>query len=211
MPRDIRKVGLFVDWQNRLLSVPRELNDDATERCGYALRAVGKEIVKILCLIDNNCVFRVRIRLYHGWTSGVTQTENRRAIQFLPEYDFPDEIFPSARVIALTDIEFGDRLIDAYSERENGGLGIHLPNTRRRRPGSNRYEEKMVDTALAVDVLSWAKAEPNSLALIVSSDDDLIPPVFVAEAWMKPHGGIVRLVRSSSRGESRYISLEGLI
>jgi uncharacterized LabA/DUF88 family protein len=187
------------------------MKDIAVERCGYALRAVGKEITKLLCQIDSKCVFRVRVRLYHGWTSGITQTENRRAIQFLPEFDAPDEIFPSTRVIALSDIEFGDRLIDACVERESGGLRIHLPNTRRRRHGSQKYEEKMVDTALAVDVLSWARAEPNSLAFVVSSDDDLIPPVFVAEAWMKPYGGIVRLVRSRSRGESRYLTLEGLI
>lgn len=164
-----------------------------------------------LCKLDVSAIFRVKIRLYYGWTSGATNTPNRIAITKLSEYDNPDSIFASRRVISLSDIEFGDRLIDALPQRENVGLGIHLPNTLRKQGGGREKSEKMVDTALAADLLSWARAEPSSMAIVASSDDDLIPPVFVAEAWMKPFGGIVKILRPAPRAESRYLRLEGLL
>lgn len=129
----------------------------------------------------------------------------------MSEFASPDEIFPSSRVLALSDIGFGDRLIDALPERQNRGLQIHLPNTYRRQRGDTAPSEKMVDTALASDLLSWAKSEPGSIALVLSSDDDAVPPIFVAEAWMKPFGGSVFLVRPTARGDSRFLALEGLL
>ena len=204
-------VGLFVDWNTQIRLAPQEFIESPIDRCRYALRSVGKTASKQLCSLNAEAVFQVRIRLYHGWTTGVTQTANRRAITMLTEYDDPDSIFPSARVLAKSDIEFGDRLMDALPQRENRGLRIHLPNTLRRQHKGEPFAEKMVDTALASDLLSWARAEPTSIALVVSSDDDLVPPVFIAEAWMKPFGGMVRLIRPHGTGDSRFLSLEGLV
>ena len=48
-----------------------------------------------------------------------------------------------------------------------------------------------MDTALAADLLHWARSDPREWALILAEDDDLIPPVFTAESWIKPHGGRV--------------------
>lgn len=205
------KVGLFVDWNSHLRLAPKELKDDAILRSRYAINLVGKAVTRELCKFDSNATFRVRMRLYYGWTSGVTRTPNRKAVAELPEYDNPDQIFPSSRVLSLADIEFGDRLIDAMPERENIGLGIHLPNTWRKQSGRSEKNEKMVDTALAADLLSWARAEPNSMAVVASADDDVIPPIFVAEAWMRPFGGSVRVLRPSPRVESKFLRLEGLL
>lgn len=204
------RVGLFVDWNSQLRKCPDSLTD-AIDKCGFTLRSVGKSATKILCALDSTRVYRVRVRLYHGWTSGVTQTENRRAFLRLSEFGNPDEIFPSQRVLAASDIEFGDRLIDALPIRENKGLRIHLPNTLRRQSGRAQPVEKMVDTALAVDLLSWARAEPDSIALVFSDDDDMVPPVFVAESWMTAGGGRLFLVRSSERPDSKFLALEGLL
>lgn len=204
------KVGLFVDWNSHMRLAPDEL-DDTVLRSQYALNMVGRVVTKELCKFDQDATFRVRIRLYYGWTSGIARTPNRIAITKLPEYDVPDQIFPSARVLALSDIEFGDRLIDALPQRENAGLGIHLPNTLRKQGGRPAKSEKMVDTALAADLLSWARAEPNSMAIVASADDDVIPPVFAAEAWMKPFGGTVRILRPAPRKESKFLRLEGLL
>ncbi|MCP3417608.1 hypothetical protein NLM16_26235 [Bradyrhizobium brasilense] len=206
-----RRVGLFVDWNSQLREAPFELIDEPIEKCRFALRRVGKLATQELCRLDSTSVFRVQMRLYHGWTAGVTQTANRRAFARVSEYSNPDDIFPSARVLALSDIEFGDRLIDALPARQNPGLQIHLPNTYRRQRGDADPVEKMVDTALATDLLSWARNDPSSIALVLSSDDDAIPPIFVAEAWMKPFGGMVYLVQTAPRGESRYLSLEGIL
>lgn len=206
-----RRVGLFVDWNTQIREAPNDVRDQPIERCRFALKRVGKLVTRQLCRMDNAAVFRVQIRLYHGWTAGVTQTANRRAFQALAEFADPDEIFPSARVLSLPDVEFGDRLLDALPERQNKGLRIHLPNTYRRQRGDSEPAEKMVDTAIASDLLSWAKSEPSSIALVISNDDDVVPPVFVAEAWMRPFGGCVRLMRSVPRGESKYLLLDGLL
>jgi hypothetical protein len=206
-----RRVGLFVDWNSQLREAPIELMDQPIERCRFALKRVGKVVARELCSLDSECVFRVQMRLYHGWTAGVTQTANRRAFAAVSEYNNPDDIFPSVRVLALSDVEFGDRLIDALPLRQNRGLQIHLPNTLRRQRGDTEPVEKMVDTALASDLLSWARTEPASIAMVFSGDDDAVPPIFVAEAWMKPLGGSVYLVRSPLRAESRCLSLEGLL
>ncbi|MGO8500981.1 hypothetical protein AB9F35_05740 [Rhizobium leguminosarum] len=206
-----RRVGLFVDWNNQLRECPKDLLEDPVERCRFAINRVGKITTKILCNYESSTVFRVRVRLYHGWTSGITQTENRRAFSRVAELLNPDDIFPSPRVVALSEVEFGDRLIDALPIRENPGLRIHLPNTLRRQRGGSDPVEKMVDTALASDLLSWARSESNSIALVFSGDDDMVPPVFVAEAWMKPFGGTLYLIRSGSRADSRFLNLEGLL
>lgn len=206
-----RRVGLFVDWNSQLRECPEDLSSDPVARCQFALRRVGKIATKILCDEDKNAVFRVRLRLYHGWTTGTMQTENRRAFSKVAEFSNPDDIFPSARVVALSDIEFGDRLIDALPTRENSGLRIHLPNTLRRQRGGAEPVEKMVDTALASDLLSWARSEQDSIALVFSKDDDIVPPIFVAEAWMKPFGGVLHLIRSKTRTDSKFLSLEGLL
>lgn len=206
-----RRVGLFVDWNTQILASPLEYKERPIEKCRYALGRIGKIVTKYLCNLEDKAVYRVRIRLYHGWTTGVTQTANRRAFSSVGEFLNPDEIFRSRRVLALSDIEFGDRLIDALPIRENQGLRIHLPNTYRRQRSDAEPAEKMVDTALASDLLSWARSDSNGIALVFSSDDDMIPPVFVAEAWMKPFGGSVHLFRSGARADSRYLSLEGLL
>lgn len=200
-----------MDWNSHLRLAPVDLGNDAILRSQFALNVVGKAVTKELCKFDSSATFRVRTRLYYGWTSGITRTPNRQAVTKLPEYDNPDQIFPSSRVLSLTDIEFGDRLIDAMPQRENSGLGIHLPNTWRKQSGREEKSEKMVDTALAADLLSWARTEPGSMAIVASADDDVIPPIFVAEAWMKPFGGVVRVLRPSPRVESKFLRLEGLL
>ena len=211
MPAKAKMVGLFVDWNSLLLGVPNDLQSNPDLASRHAINSVGKVVGKKLCSMDRDITYRVRIRLYHGWTAGVTPTANQRAITRMPEYLNPDEIFGSTRVLSLADIEFGDRLIDAPADRLNLGLGIHLPNTFRKQRSDMPPGEKMVDTALAADLLTWARFEPDSIALVLSSDDDVVPPLFVAEAWMKPYGGIVMLKRPRPRSESRYLSLAGLL
>lgn len=193
-----------------LRCAPEDLKNDPVERCRHTLLRVGKLTTRILCGIDKSTVFRVRTRLYHGWTSGTTRTHNRRAFIELEKNYIPDEIFPSERVLAMNEIEFGDKLIYALPNRELKGSGIHLPNTLRKQSGNSRPTEKMVDTALAADLLCWARDEPTSIALVLSADDDMIPPTFVAESWMVPYGGSIFLVGREQRPESKYLKLEGL-
>ena len=206
-----KRVGLFIDWNTQLSNAPDELRDSVVERNRFAIRAVGKHVTKTLCSLHPTDVYRVDVRLYHGWTTGFTHTINRRAVAALQEFSDPDSIFTSPRVLAGSAVEFGDRLLDALPQREKKGLGIHLPNTCRKQGRDDAMTEKMVDTALAADLLSWARTDPTSTAFVICSDDDIIPPVFTAESWMKPLGGTVLLTRQRSANDGRFLSLEGLL
>ena len=67
----------------------------------------------------------------------------------------------------------------------------------------------MVDTALAADLLHWARNDAGDWALILAEDDDFIPPVFTAESWIKPFGGQVFIVRKRLSGP--FLRLDGLL
>ena len=67
----------------------------------------------------------------------------------------------------------------------------------------------MVDTALAADLLEWAREGQDGWAIVLSEDDDVVPPILTAEAWVKPHGGCVFLVRTRPRDQ--YLKLDGLL
>ena len=67
----------------------------------------------------------------------------------------------------------------------------------------------MVDTALAADLLEWARRGPNEWALILSEDDDIVPPVFTAEAWLRPYGGRAFILRTLRPGG--FLKLDGLL
>ena len=67
----------------------------------------------------------------------------------------------------------------------------------------------MVDTALAADLLHWARSEPEEWAMVLAEDDDLVPPVFTAESWVEPHGGRILIVRK--RPSDAYLNLDCLL
>ena len=67
----------------------------------------------------------------------------------------------------------------------------------------------MVDTALAADLLHWARSDPEEWALVVAEDDDFVPPVFTAESWVSYHGGRILIVRT--RPSNAYLQVEGLL
>ena len=67
----------------------------------------------------------------------------------------------------------------------------------------------MVDTALAADLLHWARNDAGDWALILAEDDDFIPPVFTAESWIRPFGGRLFIVRKRLSG--RFVQLDGLL
>lgn len=200
---------VFVDWNSQLHAVRKEEEDETAEAARDALRRVGDKVTKLL-LSNSAARFRVELRLYCGWTKGFTRSDYYRAVTSLTEAFDLDALFPSARVSVAPEIGFGDRLIDAVSSRQYAGLGIHLPNTLRRQDGGGRQQEKMVDTALAVDLLSWCRTYPTGWAILMSNDDDLVPPAFVAEAWLQPGGGRLLLLREQVRNSDRFLRLEGL-
>ena len=111
-------------------------------------------------------------------------------IGLVAETDFPN-LSRSRNVRFLEEVGYGDELLAALPKRAHTRPPVHLPDTWRQQEQNGPRVEKMVDTALAADLLDRARSDPHEWALILSEDDDMVPPAFTAEAWMKRHGGNV--------------------
>ena len=166
------------------------------------LRSVGR------ALSAERPRFRVSFRLYHGWHKGWQPTDGfKAAAQAVGATDFT--ALSHDRVDFSSAVQYGHTLIEASPERQHRRPPIHLPNTLRDQEKGQPPAEKMVDTALAADLLAWARRSPSEWALVLAEDDDVAPPLFTAEAWIKPHGGRVLLLRKRPAGQ--YIRLDGLL
>lgn len=176
-----------------------------------AVRAINNTLEDVSDARDK---FKVRLRLYHGWHRGPAPTKNREALLAL-ENDPNFELARFSRVSFEPQFEYGERLLAALPHRLTNSSHarfprIHLPDTFRRpiKDGEN-WREKMVDTALACDILVHARQDPADWRVVLAEDDDLVPALFSAEAWSKERGGRTLLIRN--RGESRYLVLDGLV
>lgn len=200
-------VTAFVDWTAQMHNTPR-LAQEPREMARQTLARTARAVEKVLAEQAPNSRFSVGFRLYHGWYKGWEPTDNLRAIiTIAAETDFAS-LSRKPSVTFSPTVRYGHTLLSALPERQHIRPPIHLPNTwRRPREGSQR-REKMVDTALAADILSWARATPSEWALVLAEDDDCVPPVFTAEAWIKPHGGRAFIVRT--RSPTPYLKLDGL-
>ena len=204
------RVTAFVDWNTQIRSVDAAEVERPHVRAGRALRRTVRVIGKVLAERNPSARFRVGLRVYHGWRKGFEPTENRKAMAaVVAETDFAD-LSPNPNVNVSPDVRYGDDLLAALPARRHVRPAIHLPATLRC-PGKNSpWVEKMVDTALAADLLALARDEPRDWALVLSEDDDVAPPVFAAEAWMKPHGGRTFIVRTR-RSSRTFLKLDGLL
>lgn len=199
----------FVDWNSQLLLTKRAV-DKAPQRAAIsAFKETTRRIARCLATANGSARFRVALRLYHGWHKGFEPTIDRRAVRSaIANTDF-STLSQRPNVIFAQNVEFGDTLLRALDRRLHKRLGIHLPNTLRDRDATHRVEEKMVDTALASDVLATAFDGNADWILIVTEDDDLIPPAYVAEAILFGLPRRVLLLRR--RKNAHMISLDDLL
>ena len=199
-------VTAFVDWnsQMRNAGVPRgDPHEMAKRTLTWISRIIGRVLIRQAPAFRFNVVFR----LYHGWYKGWEPTENYRAITGL-EFDFPAS-GRTTKVAFSSKVQYGHALLAALPERRHVSPRIHLPNTWRQQSGDSPRVEKMVDTALAADLLEWAREGRSGWAIVLSEDDDVVPPILTAEAWMKLRGRCVFLARA--RGGDQYLKLDGLL
>ena len=205
MPKTI-PVTAFVDWNTQIHNAG-VLDADPPERAKRTLertvQVVGRSLAK-----HAPARFEVVLRLYHGWHKGWEPTENLRAIvATVSDTDF-SVLTQTPNVVCSPNVQYGHTLLSALPERTHARPPIHLANTLRRQARNAPPTEKMVDTALAADLLTWARRDPNEWALILSEDDDIVPPVFTAEAWIRPHGGRAFIMRTSR--PDAFLKLDGL-
>jgi hypothetical protein len=145
-------VVAFVDWNSQLRLGSSEVDSPTVDVARIAFKATSRRIADCLSKVAPTLQFRVSLRLYHGWHKGFQPTERLKAIRnVVAATDFA--ILSNRPNVAFTgDVSYGDRLLGALQTRLNQACGLHLPNTLRDR-GDGREEEKMVDTALAADLI----------------------------------------------------------
>lgn len=189
----ITPVTAFVDWNSQIHAARTDKNAAPVAHCEYTLRYIGRMIGRVLVGIDKAARFDVTLRLYHGWYRGFQPTERRRAMtKVFASEDFV-ALSSQPNVVIRPGLNFGDSLVSASSARLFPHLQCHIPNTLRR--DAEDGEEKMVDTAIASEVVDFAHREPDRWLMLIGEDDDLVPPTYVAEGIRGGQGGKIVLVR----------------
>lgn len=202
------RVTCFVDWNSQLLLTGIDCESKPVDAARTAFKQVTRRIAQCLVKVDTRENFQVHLRLYHGWRKGYEPTTNLKAIRkVVAETDF-STASDKPSVAYSSSVGYGDCLLSALSQRMHQRHGIHLPNTLRDR-GSQGYEEKMVDTALAADLVVCAYQDPNEWILLVTEDDDLIPPLFTAESIINAAQARALLISKRKRGNNLLL-LDGL-
>lgn len=205
--------NLFVDWDTASRVIPFTNKSDApvqtrVAQIGRSYSELRERIIDGLIAIDGNTPIKIlKTRIYHGWHRGTSPTPDRVAWE-----QYRGEIRPLKRknISFLPDIEFGNDLLCR---------GIRMPIFDTLRPDRNNPSicgQKMVDTALVSDLLSYCRSEssgfrprerPNTLAVVIGDDDDLLPGVFVAEAWGLP----TYVFRIKREHDNKYLKTNGII
>ena len=201
-------VTAFVDWNCEIHSANPQTADCSTVAT-RTLSHLGRTIGTVLATVDPLARFDVSLRLYHGWYKGFEPTDNRRALAAAASAADFLALSMRPNVQIRPEFSYGDRLMSALDIRLHTRLSIHLPNTLRRRLRTNDLEEKMVDTAIASDVVDVAHREPERWILVVGDDDDLAPPLFAAEAIRGAGNGRVLFLRKRAGGP--FLKLDGIL
>ena len=155
-------VTAFVDWNTQMHDARTLTLDDPLERARRTLDKTTRAIGRALARADSR-QFRVSFRLYHGWHKGWQGTDNLRAvIQAVAERG--STIWRN--VVFSGNVGYGHTLLSALPGRLSS-RSIHLPGTVRQQAPHLPPVEKMVDTALAADLLYWAFADIGDWALVL--------------------------------------------
>lgn len=203
-------VTVFVDWNSQLLIYNISKIKDPLLLSRQAFNSVTRKISTCLAKSFPDLKFRVGLRIYHGWHKGYEPTANKKAItQIIAGTDFAT-LSHNPSVVFMEEVGYGDNLIGASTERLHKKLQIHLPNTVRDRQAGKGLEEKMVDTALASDVIVMAYKEPTDWIMVISEDDDFVPPLFVADSILNKNSSRALLL-STRRRSRNLINLENIL
>lgn len=200
------RVTAFVDWAAQMHNAGTSEEPRPHEQASRTLARTARGISRALATEEAR--FRVSLRLYHGWHKGWQATEHLKAtMQAVEAADFV--ALSSSLVSFSRTVHYGHTLLSALPERQHRNPPIHLANTVRAQGRDQIPREKMVDTALAADLLSWARFQSDEWAIVLAEDDDMVPPLLAAEAWLEPTGGRAMLLRK--RASSQYTKLAGLL
>ena len=201
--RPFRRAIGFVDWKTALIASGAEIRRRRPGTVAeIALRHVERIVSECLNSSAARSKFDVQLRLYAGWHAGTTRTSYYRGISsVMGAYASKVRMYHDNRVV-FRGGEGGIRLgntLACVPQRRVSKHDVHLLDTLRSRKG--RLEEKMVDTALVVDLLGLANRKEADRYLVVSDDDDMLPGVLAAEAM-----GADSMMLSRPEKSSRFMA-----
>lgn len=200
-----RAIG-FVDWNTAVIASGAAIRPGRPGTVAeIALRHVERIVSDCLNSSAAGSKFDVRLRLYAGWHAGTTRTSYFHGIsRVIGAYASKVRMYHDGRVVFRGGdggIRLGNTLA-CVPRRRARKHDVHLLDTLRSRDG--RLEEKMVDTALVVDLLGLASRKDADRYLVVSDDDDMLPGVLAAEAT-----GAESMMLSRPEMSSRYMAHAG--
>ena len=181
----VKRAIAFVDWHTAVIASGANIRSGRRPVvvAKATLQHVERIVSDYLGQIDAASRFLVRLRLYAGWYSGKTRTPYFAGVsKIVSTYASKMRTYKSGRVAfrgSHDGVQLGDRLA-CVPGRLARKQGVHLLDTLRHRNAS--MEEKMVDTALVVDLVGLAIRKEADRYLVVSDDDDAWPGVLAAEA-----------------------------
>ena len=200
-----RAIG-FVDWHTAIVASGAAIRPGRQETIAEkALRHVERIVSDCLKASAEESKFEVRLHLYAGWHSGKTRTDYFHGIDKVRgAYASRIRSYHAGRVAfrgGRGGIRLGDTLacVPGRLARKHD---VHLLDTLRYREG--RPEEKMVDTALVVDLVGLVHRKEADRYLVVSDDDDMLPGIFAAEA-----AGAASIMLSRPGMSSRFMAHAG--
>ncbi|KFC70782.1 hypothetical protein FG93_02538 [Bosea sp. LC85] len=205
----IASVTAFIDWNSQIHASKPPRHADERQIAAHTLDYVARTIGRVLNSQSSATRYDVTLRLYHGWHKGFEVTDRKKAIiNSTSDYEL-SYMSRKPNVLIRPIVQFGDALIFARNIRLHQRLSCHLPNTLRRASrGDSDFEEKMVDTAIASDVVYEAFSDRSRWLIVFGEDDDLVPPIFVAESIRTNSDGRIILVRT--RGGTPFLNLDNL-
>jgi len=197
-------VTAFIDWNSQIYAASPPNSGNEIEIATYTLEYVTQKLCSGLKKIEKSNKFDVTLRIYHGWHRGFEVTPRRKALTTAAAGS--STLSNAPLILIRPEIEFGDKLMSAAYSRLHSKLNCHVPNTLRKslKPPYND-EEKMVDTAIAADVVDLAYRDPARWLVIVGEDDDLVPPLMVADGVRTNRDGKVVLFRQ--RGDTPFFKM----
>jgi hypothetical protein len=178
-------VFALIDWHNCIRHISPRFGDNPERKLPDAILALQQAIARALARIDSTSAHRVTLRLYHGWHRHREPTPDRRIFEkFAIDPTFARRF---QRISFCRGFDFGNELT---CDTIRNPLYATYQGT------GQETGQKMVDTAIACDLLHLLRYGGANIAIIVSDDDDLLPALFTAEAWRLR----AYLIRSAARG-----------
>ena len=193
----ILRVTAFIDWDTARRLVPHDPRIGRKRLVDREIYCLQDQIAMVLTQRSRTSHFRVSLRLYHGWYSGKTKTDDRKDLDAFCKKNRNQRVLNN--VSFAPELFFGDELLC-------GGHRCAIYDTFRSRDGKDKPEQKMVDTSLISDILHYGHTQKKSPIIVVGDDDDLLPGVFTADSW----GCQVLLCRLRNE-DNKHLNTDGLV